>query len=215
MTMTLIESKTPLDAVEKRNSSRKKSTENASQTDATDGRVDPVLASNVEALLVSTDRPMTAGRIADALSVGLDEGGTGVIEQAIQSLNEVYEQSGRSFRIERVAGGYRMMTRSEFGAVLASARESRSPSKVSQAALETLAIIAYRQPITRADIEAIRGVSCGEVVRTLLDRHLVRIVGRADEVGRPMLYGTTKQFLESFGLASLSDLPKDNDLEML
>jgi segregation and condensation protein B len=85
-------------------------------------------------------------------------------------------------------------------------------SRLTPAALETLAIIAYRQPVLRADLEAIRGVACGEVLRGLLERRLVRIVGRAEELGRPMLYGTTKEFLQIFGLGSLKDLPKSEDL---
>ena len=211
--MTLIESKTLPEAVESRKNSPDKSSDATSTTN--ESNVAANLAASVEAVLISSDRPMSAGRIADSLAIGLDEGGAHAIDEAVASLNESYEATGRAFHIERVAGGYRMMTRSEFGGILARAREARSPSKISQAALETLAIIAYRQPITRADIEAIRGVSCGEIIRTLLDRHLVRIVGRAEEVGRPMLYGTTRQFLEVFGLSSLGDLPKEKELESL
>ena len=101
---------------------------------------------------------------------------------------------------------------SEFGPVLASLHKSRDQSKLSSAALETLAIVAYKQPALRAEIEAIRGVSCGEMLRSLMERHLVKIVGRAEEIGRPMLYGTTKSFLEVFGLVSLKDLPKVREL---
>jgi segregation and condensation protein B len=101
-----------------------------------------------------------------------------------------------------------MMTTPEHAPTLAAFHRTRSNSKLSRPALETLAIIAYRQPITRADLESIRGVACGEVLKSLMDRDLVRITGRAEELGRPMLYGTTKRFLDTFGLASTRDLPK-------
>lgn len=103
------------------------------------------------------------------------------------------------------------MARPEFGGVLASLHGMKEQQSLSRAALETLAIIAYRQPITRADLEAIRGVACGEVLRSILEKRLIDIVGRAEELGRPMLYGTTKRFLESFGLASIKDLPNHQD----
>jgi len=99
------------------------------------------------------------------------------------------------------------MTRPEHAPVLAAIRQQQLHGKLSRAAVETLAIIAYKQPITRADLESIRGVACGEVLRSLMERRLVTIDGRAEEPGRPMLYGTTREFLDQFGLASLKDLP--------
>lgn len=167
----------------------------------------------LEAILVTSDRPLPAARLCESLEITVADGGTKTIEEAIERLNEIYDESGRSFRIERVAGGYRMMTRPDYGATLQAAAKHRSSSRLSQAAIETLAIVAYRQPITRSDVEVIRGVSCGEVLRTLLDRHLIKTVGRAEEVGRPMLYGTTKTFLEAFGLATLGDLPNASDFK--
>jgi segregation and condensation protein B len=167
------------------------------------------LTARLEAVLLTLDRPATSAKLADWLDVGLEEGGSGVIGRAVAALNEEYEQAGRSFRIERVAGGWQIRTLGDFAADLAKVRQRRSEGKLSQAALETLAIVAYRQPILRADIEAIRGVACGEVLRTLMERRLVKIVGRAEELGRPMLYGTTSKFLEAFGLSSLKDLPKE------
>jgi segregation and condensation protein B len=134
------------------------------------------------------------------------------IRAAVEALNADYEQTGRSFRIERVAGGLQMLTMPEYAEDITRLKGVRQSSKLSQAALETLAIIAYRQPILRADLESIRGVACGEVLRSLMERRLVRIAGRAEEVGRPMLYGTTKEFLEVFGLATLDDLPNAKDL---
>ncbi len=135
-----------------------------------------------------------------------------LIGEAVALLNEQYEQTGRSFRIERVSGGYRVMTLSPFREDSARLLGLGASARLSKPAVEALAIIAYRQPITRAQLEAIRGVACGEVLKTLLDRRLVVIAGRAEELGRPLLYATSKQFLEAFGLASLKDLPKADEL---
>lgn len=129
------------------------------------------------------------------------------LQESISQLNEFYGRTERAFRIESVAGGWQMLTLAEFGPMLAKLRGERLQTRLSQPALETLAIVAYRQPILRADLESIRGVACGEVLKSLMDRRLVRIVGRAEEVGRPMLYGTTKEFLRIFGIASIGDLP--------
>ncbi|MEX0654214.1 MAG: SMC-Scp complex subunit ScpB [Phycisphaeraceae bacterium] len=166
------------------------------------------LPCQVEAALLTADRAMTAGKLGEALEVPAK-----AINDAIGQLNAVYEQSGRSFRIEQVAGGWQVMTLPAYADVLAKLHRKRSESKLSPAALETLAIVAYKQPILRAEVESIRGVASGEVLRSLMDRHLVKIAGRADEIGRPILYGTTKQFLEVFGLASLKDLPKAEELQ--
>lgn len=137
----------------------------------------------------------------------------GQISAAIELLNGDYAASGRTFRIEQVAGGYRVMTLPELAPVLAAFHQARASHKLSKASIETLAVIAYRQPITRSHLEAIRGVNCGEVLRSLLERRLVTITGRAEELGRPMLYGTTREFLDAFGLASLKDLPSAADLQ--
>lgn len=173
--------------------------------------VDAALA--VEALLVTSDRPLSTEQLADAARAQpgsvLDAAD---VEAAIASLNADYERTGRSFRIEKVAGGYRLMTLPEFAPVIAAHQKARASTRLSKAAIETLAIIAYRQPVTRAEVEAIRGVACGETIKTLMERRLVTIKGRAEEVGRPMLYGTTKQFLDAFGLSSLKDLPATGEL---
>ncbi|MCC7204327.1 MAG: SMC-Scp complex subunit ScpB [Phycisphaeraceae bacterium] len=161
------------------------------------------LALLVEAALLASDRALTSAKLAEA--VGATSGAVG---KAVEQLNEVYEQTGRSFRIEQVAGGWQVMTLPRFAGVLAALNKSRQQTRLTPAALETLAIIAYKQPVLRAQVEAIRGVASGEVIRWLMDRRLIKIVGRAQELGRPMLYGTTKAFLEVFGLADLEDLPK-------
>ena len=133
------------------------------------------------------------------------------LRRAIKELNEQYVTSDRSFRVEQVAGGYQLLTLPDFGEILKKAHQKEVDAKLSKAALETLAIIAYKQPILRADIEAIRGVACGETIRSLMEKHLVKIAGRAEIPGRPILYGTTKRFLELFGLNSLKDLPQGDE----
>lgn len=161
----------------------------------------------LEALLFSTHHPLTAGRLAELLELET----TKPIRRAIKELNEQYVQSDRSFRVEQVAGGYQLLTLPDFGDILKKLHQREVDAKLTKAALETLAIIAYKQPILRADVEAIRGVACGETIRSLMEKHLVKIAGRAEEPGRPILYGTTKRFLELFGLNSLKDLPQADE----
>lgn len=169
-------------------------------------------ASDDESAPESADEPAD-GETVEADAPAAAAGSTVArIRGVVESLNADYDATGRSFRIERVAGGLQMLTLPEYAEDITRLKGARQSSKLSQAALETLAIIAYRQPILRADLEAIRGVACGEVLRSLMERRLVRIAGRAEEVGRPMLYGTTKEFLEVFGLATLDDLPNSKDL---
>jgi segregation and condensation protein B len=165
-------------------------------------------ALHIEAVLLTSDKPVPGAKLSDMV------GGIGAkaVEQAVASLNEVYQSTGRSFRIESVAGGWQILTQPEYADTLARMHRSREQTRLSPAAMETLAIIAYKQPILRADIEAIRGVASGEMIRTLMDRGVVKIAGRAEEIGRPILYGTTKAFLELFGLATLKDLPKAEEL---
>jgi len=158
----------------------------------------------LEALLMSTHHPLTAGRLAELL----DLPSTKPIRKAIKELNSQYEATSRSFRVEQVAGGFQILTMPEFAEHLRKLHQKEGDAKLTKAALETMAIIAYKQPILRADVEAIRGVACGETIRSLMEKHLVKIAGRAEEPGRPILYGTTKRFLELFGLNSLKDLPQ-------
>jgi len=167
-------------------------------------------AQRIEAILLTVDRPVAAETLA--LAIGGDDGASRVAA-LVEELNADYERTGRSFRIEQVAGGLRLMTLSEHADVIAAFHKAKASSRLSRAGLETLAIIAYRQPITRAQLEAIRGVASGEVLKTLMDRRLVTIKGRAEELGRPMLYGTTKEFLDAFGLSSIKDLPSVAELQ--
>ncbi len=129
-------------------------------------------------------------------------------------VNENYGKQDCAFEIWEVAGGFQIRTRAEFSGYLQQLQKQR-PLRLSQAALETLSIVAYKQPATRAEVEAVRGVEVGAVVKTLMERQLVRMVGRRDVPGRPMLYGTTRRFLEIFGLESVKDLPRLKELEEL
>lgn len=171
------------------------------------------LLPTVEALLVSADKPLKPVKLIEPLAALHDASITPeMLDECVNQLNDAYDQSGRVFRIERIADGYRVMTRPEYATAIAAMHRARASTRLSRSALETLSIVAYRQPVTRAELESIRGVGCGEILRALLDRHMVKIVGRAEELGRPMLYGTTRQFLDTFGLASIKDLPNTEEL---
>jgi len=160
-------------------------------------------AAEPDATADSRESAALAGRRREALRL---------VREAIDALNQQYAAANRTFRIESVAGGRQMLTVAAYGGIMSRLKGQRAQTRLSQAALETLAIIAYKQPMLRAQLEAIRGVACGEVLKSLMERRLVKIVGRAEEVGRPMLYGTTPEFLRVFGIANLSDLPQAKDL---
>jgi segregation and condensation protein B len=130
----------------------------------------------------------------------------------VRRLNEQYDAASRAFRVERVAGGYQLLTRREFAPWLRRLAHVPGETRLSAPALETLAVIAYRQPVLRSTIEAIRGVNCGEILRQLMDRDLVRIGSRSQELGRPYLYATTRRFLELFGLNHIDELPRGQEL---
>ena len=130
----------------------------------------------------------------------------------MEGLRIEYEERGSAFTIEEVAGGFRMFTRAVFADWVGNLRRRETEARLTPASLETLSIVAYRQPVLRAEVEKIRGVDVGGALRTLMDRGLVKVVGRAEEPGSPLLYGTTKRFLEVFGLKGLTDLPKRRDL---
>ena len=166
------------------------------------------IAAIVEAILFATETPLTLAKIAKVAELPQK-----YVRDSIETLNTCYEEIGASFRIENIAGGFQMMTKPEYNDILRRLFKAKKDSRLGNAAMETLAIIAYRQPVIRADIESIRGVSCGEVLRGLMQRNLVKIIGRADVIGRPMLYGTTRKFLEIFGLSSLKDLPRVDELK--
>jgi len=168
----------------------------------------PTTESIAEAVLFASDESLSAARLADIVGTSIKQ-----IRWQVKKLNDKYQANNNAFRIEEIAGGFQMLTLSSYNPWLKKLLRVRSDSKLSPAAMETLAIIAYKQPVIRADIEAIRGVAVGEVVRNLMYKGLVKIVGRAEVLGRPMLYGTTKKFLEVFGLNTLKDLPKIEELK--
>mgnify|MGYP006225785799 CR=1 FL=1 len=164
----------------------------------------------VEALILSSSEPISAARIAEIIPYC----NAGQAKDLVNELNTEYVEQDRSFEIWEVAGGYQIRTRAEFSGYLQKLQKERA-LRLSQAALETMAIIAYRQPVTRAEIEDVRGVDAGATVKSLLDRHLIRIAGQREVPGRPMLYGTTRRFLEVFGLERLKDLPTLRELDEL
>jgi segregation and condensation protein B len=157
----------------------------------------------VEAALLLADEPLAARRLA-ALA-GLADAAEA--RRQVVRLRELYDQGNSAFQVEELAGGYQLLTRAEFHPWLARLRHSASEVQLSPAAREALAIVAYRQPVTRADVEAIRGVGSIDVLKQLMEKGLVRLAGRDDSLGRPQLYETTRKFLQLFGLKSLRDLP--------
>lgn len=158
---------------------------------------------NLEAVLFIAREPMSTRRLAQLAD--LPEGSK--IKTLLKELNLQYKKQQSAFQVIEVGGGFQLRTRPEFASWLVRMQEVPSIIRLSAPAMETLAVIAYRQPVLRVEIERLRGVQCGELIRQLLDRDLVRIVGRSEELGRPFYYGTTKSFLQVFGLGSLHDLP--------
>jgi len=165
----------------------------------------------IEALLFASQAPLSAAELARA-DDSLDEE---QVETAIQQLRMEYEREGRAFDVVELAGGYQLLTRPEYAPVLERFESVPQSPRLSAPALETLAIIAYRQPVGRAEVEEIRGVGAGGVLRTLQERDLIEVVGRGEGLGRPLLYGTTRRFLEHFGFRSLSDLPRPDELPVI
>lgn len=170
----------------------------------------------IEALIFSSDEPLTNVEIIKAIK-GIDGEDAEItsedINSAIDLLNREYETSGRAVKIVKIAGGYLFATREEFAKYIGYLSSEKTKRRLSQAALETLAIIAYKQPITKPELESIRGVNSDYILATLLDKKLITISGRAETIGRPLLYTTTDEFLKYFGLNSLSDLPKPREIE--
>lgn len=168
---------------------------------------DPQTA-QAEAALFMAAEPLTARKLAQL--AGLDD--ATLARTLVRRLNEHYQRDGSAFRVEEIAGGFQLMTHPRFGGWLRRLHPAAAVARLSSPALETLAVVAYRQPVVRAEIESIRGVQGGEMLRQLMDRDLIRIVGKSQELGRPFLYGTTKRFLQVFGLGSLDDLPRADQL---
>lgn len=163
----------------------------------------------IEAVLFASDTPVEAKSLLDIVEGLSDE--TSLLD-IIDTLNAEFKETGRTFRIVEVAGGFQFESLPQYGRYVERLYHSRSRPKLSRAALETLAIVSYKQPISRAGIEVLRGVDSDASVRTLLNRDLIEVVGRGDTAGKPMLYGTTKEFLRYFGLKDIKDMPGADEL---
>lgn len=165
----------------------------------------------VEALVFAADEPLPLKQIQDLI----DDVKPSEIKKAVEALNHEYKQTGRAFQIVEAAGGYQMVTRDSYSQYLRKLFQKKVKSRLSQAALETLSVIAFKQPVSRVEVDAIRGVNSDGVVHNLLERKLITISGRAEGAGRPLLYKTTKEFLRYFGINDVSDLPRPRELEEL
>lgn len=173
------------------------------------GELERFIERQVEALLFASDSPLTISKMT-ALT---DSPSQTFVRKAIESLSRFYSESFRSFEIVEVAGGYQVATLPEYSTVIRRLFKNKRKSRLSKAALETLAIVAYKQPISRPEIEAIRGVNCDGVLSTLTDRELITVSGRGDSIGKPFLYSTTKRFLDYLGLKNYRELPAIEEFE--
>ncbi len=178
--------------------------------------MDSIYKSIIESLIFSSDESLSAADIIRAVK-GIDGDDIQIsnddIEMCVEELNKMYDEKDISFRILKISGGYLFGTKPEYAKYVGYLSSEKSKRRLSQAAVETLAIIAYKQPITKPEIETIRGVNSDYILSTLLDKLLITITGRAETIGRPLLYGTTEEFLKYFGLNKLSDLPKPREIE--
>ncbi len=173
-----------------------------------ESKTDDELLREAFVLLFASPDPLSDARLADLLE--RPDGKR--VQAACARITEALAAAGLPIVLKKIAGGWRFLSDPAFGPVLERLRASAKPERISAAGLETLAIVAYRQPVTKAEIEAIRGVQVGPILRTLVDRGLIRVTGRADLPGSPLQYGTTRDFLERFGLGNLKDLPRDGEL---
>lgn len=167
--------------------------------------------SRIEALILASPEPLTVRRITGVM----EDTSPAQVAKAVSELNNHYADNGSSFRIRMLAGGYQFYILPEYIGLIEDLFTRHRKVRLTRAALETVAIIAYRQPTTKGDIEHIRGVASDGVIKTLLERNLITITGRAEGVGKPLQYGTTDEFLKLFGLASLGDLPQMEEIEQM
>ena len=178
--------------------------------------MDNTYISVIEALIFSSDDSLSAEEIIRAIK-SIDgeeiELSKDDIDKTVDALNQKYADNGNAYRILRIANGYLYATLETFAKYVGFLSSERAKRRLSQAALETLAIIAYKQPVTKPELESIRGVNSDYILTTLLEKNLITIKGRAETVGRPLLYGTTEEFLKYFGLNNLTDLPKPRELD--
>ena len=181
------------------------------------GREDLTLDEAAEAIIFAADEPVAPDRIAEIVAdvTGCSEPSNEEVAAAIDRLNDAYTERGRAFEIKSWAGGYRMATRSSLAPFAKAYYVEEQETSLSRSLMETLAVIAYRQPVTRPEVDFVRGVNSDYAIRKLLEMDLAIVEGRADSVGRPLLYGTTDRFLEQFGLDELDDLPTLREVEDL
>lgn len=172
---------------------------------------DHQLKSGIEALLFASAAPLSADRIRSIF----DEAAREQVETQLQALVQEYDSRNGGIMLVEVAGGYQLATRPDYASWIRKFRSVKVSSKLSKPALETLAIVAYKQPITRTEVEAVRGVNIGGIMRNLMERRLVKIVGKKDVPGKPLMYGTTPEFLQYFGLKDLSALPTLKEFQEL
>ncbi|HMQ49503.1 MAG TPA: SMC-Scp complex subunit ScpB [Saprospiraceae bacterium] len=172
------------------------------------------LEQHIESLIFSAEQPLGAADIQNCLTEAFGiEFDLSVIEAAIQAIHIRYQSEVFSFELQAIAGGFQFLTKAAFHPTIGAYLRQLNQRKLSRAALETLAIIAYKQPISKSDLEKIRGVSCDYTIQKLLEKELVSIEGRSEGPGRPLLYGTSMKFMDYFGLKDLNDLPKPKELK--
>ena len=173
------------------------------------------LSSVIEALILASNEPLSASKIRNVIidneqNIEISEE---TVDEFIQLLNQRYEEGGCSFRIERIGGGYTFLTQKKYHYWLSVFQHENAYRKLSQSATETLAIVAYRQPITKPEVDQIRGVDSGYILRQLMEKALIEVAGRGDGPGKPLVYKTSRHFLRHFGLNSVQDLPKPREIE--
>jgi segregation and condensation protein B len=194
-------------------------TEEQTTIEKTELKIPTTFKALVEALIFAAEEPLSLNQIRSVYQgENLRNAESRQIEpetirQIITDLNKEYSRQDRPYRIVQIAGGYQFATSSEYAEWLGKLYKEQGRRKLSQSGVETLAIIAYKQPITKAEIEKIRGVNCDYVLKTLLEKELLTVTGRAESVGRPLLYGTTREFLKHFGLNDITDLPRPREIE--
>ena len=194
-------------------------TEEQTTIEKTELKIPTTFKALVEALIFAAEEPLSLNQIRSIYqgeNLRNDESKQiepETIRQIVTVLNKEYSRQDRPYRIVQIAGGYQFATSSEYAEWLGKLYKEQGRRKLSQSGVETLAIIAYKQPITKAEIEKIRGVNCDYVLKTLLEKELLTVTGRAESVGRPLLYGTTREFLKHFGLNDITDLPRPREIE--
>ncbi len=173
------------------------------------------LSSVIEALIFASPEPISESKICEIIAKGEENLGleTEAVEPFVEKLNQRYEENGLAFRIEYVAGGYTFSTKKRYEEWLSIFQHENAYRKLSQSAIETLAIVAYKQPVTKPEVDDIRGVDSGYILRQLLEKVLIEVSGRLDAPGKPLLYETTKHFLKHFGINSIDELPKPREID--